>query len=69
MLCGLIWKMAVIVAFSSNLTQQNIVLLKACILYRAFQVFVYRCVNWLSGTCFVKVKVNLDIILPKIIFY
>ena len=33
-----------------------------------FQVFILRCVNWLSKNCFVRVKINLDIILSEITF-
>ena len=32
------------------------------------QVFILRCVNWLSKNCFVRVKINLDIILSEITF-
>ena len=50
-----------------NLTQQNIVPLKPCILYINFytKVFIQRCVCWLSGTCFVKDNINLDITLSE----
>ena len=41
--------------YCSSFSQQNIVPLKPCILYINFQVFIQRCVYWLSGTCFVKV--------------
>ena len=44
-----------------NLTQQNIVPLKPCNLIITFQVFIQRCVYWLSGTCFVKDKINLQV--------
>ena len=47
---------------------KNIVPLKTCIVHKTFQAFMLKCVNWLSKTCFVKVKINLDIILSEITF-
>ena len=35
---------------------------------KKFQVFILTCVNWLSKNCFVKVKINLDIVLSDITF-
>ena len=43
-------------------------LLKTGIVHKTFQVFMLKCVNWISKTCFVKVKINLDIILSEITF-
>ena len=42
--------------------------LKTCIVRQTFQVFIIKYVNLLSNTCFVKVKINLDIILSEITF-
>ena len=65
----LIWNLANIVVFSSkDLTQQNTVPLKTCILHHFFQVFMLKCVHWLSKTFFVKMKINVDIILSEITF-
>ena len=33
-----------------------------------FPNFLYRCVNELSETCYVKVKINLDFIISEITF-
>ena len=54
--------------FFTIFTQQNKVLLNTCILQKTFQVFILKCVYYLSKTCFVKVKINLDIILSEITF-
>ena len=58
----MMWKIALyVVAFSSkNLTQQNIVSFKSCILYKIVQVFVLKCVNDLTGTRFDAIKINLE---------
>ena len=65
----LMWKIANIEAFSSTkpyATKYSP--FKNCILYITFHVFIQRCVYWLLGTCFVKVKINPDIILSEITF-
>ena len=51
-----------------DLTQQNIVPLKNCIVHKTFQVVILKCENWLSKKCFVKVKINHDIWLSETTF-
>ena len=46
--------------------QQNIVPLKTCIVHKTFPVFILKCVYWLSKNCFLKIKINLDIISSEI---
>ena len=51
--------------FFYTIKRQNIVLLKPYILQKTFQVLMLKWVHLLWRTCFVKDKINLDIILSE----
>ena len=57
-----------VVIYSTRPYEQNIASFKTCIIQKTFQDFMLKCVNWLSKTCFVKVKINYYIILSEIPF-
>ena len=63
----LLWKIANIVAFSSRRpSATKYSPFRTCIVHKTLKVFILKCVNFkkkLSKNCFVKVKLNLDIIL------
>ena len=65
----MLWKISNIVAFSSRrLYATKYSPFKDLHCTRNFSSFMLKCVNWLSKNCFVKVKINLDIILSEIAF-
>ena len=65
----LLWKRANIVAFSSRkLYATKYSPFKDLHCKKTFQVFILKYVNWLSKNCFVKFKINFDIILSEITF-
>ena len=61
----MLWKIENIEASSSSRKPyaSKYIPFKTCIVHKTFKVFMLKCVNWISKACFVKVKINLDIII------